>query len=364
MEETGLKIMVFNVPAVSGGALTILENFYEEAKQCNEDIEWIFVLSTPKIKGTNNIHILNYKWVKKNWLFRLFFDYFIAPKIVKKYAPDKIFSLQNVVVPKTNVKQVVYLHQPLPFSQKKFNLFKNPKLWIYQNVISKSIINSVKKADKVIVQMNWFAEEILKKVRVPREKILVLPPKVVIDKSLIKCNPKDNTSNKNFFFPAASYVYKNHEVIVKACKELKRMGVNNYRVVFTLNGDENKKIGSLKKIVEKNNLPIYFVGNLNKKQVFEEYSNSTLIFPSYIETFGLPLLEMRLLNRTILASDTQFSREILEGYNFVSYFQFDDYKKLAQLMENEMLSSSEKINLSENINSFENNDSLISQVIL
>ena len=361
-----MKIMVFNVPAESGGALTILENFYDEVKHSKEDVEWIFVLSTPEFKETKNIKVLNYKWIKKNWVFRLFFDYFVAPKIVKENSPDKIFSLQNVSIPRTNIKQTIYVHQPLPFTKVKFKFNKNPKLWIYQNVIAKSIYRSIKKADKVIVQMNWFAEECEKKVKGSIKKIKVLPPKVFIEKSIIEginYKPDHEKLTTNFFFPAGSYVYKNHEVIVKACEELKSRGITDYSVMFTLNGNENTQISKLMKKKENLNLPIQFIGNLSKKDVYQEYLNSILVFPSFIETFGLPLLEMRILNGKIIASDTNFSREILENYNSAEYFQYDDFIGLADLMQKYISSSYENTSYEKVLDDYISNSDLVTHVI-
>jgi len=40
-----------------------------------------------------------------------------------------------------------------------------------------------------------------------------------------------------------------------------------------------------------------------------------------LETFGLPLLEARLSNAYILAGNTSFGREILDGYPNVDFFE-------------------------------------------
>ena len=75
-----MDIMVFDVPAESGGALSILNAFYQEVlDNKNENINWIFVLSNLNYKETENISILNFPWVKKSWFHRLYFDYFVAP---------------------------------------------------------------------------------------------------------------------------------------------------------------------------------------------------------------------------------------------------------------------------------------------
>jgi len=60
------------------------------------------------------------------------------------------------------------------------------------------------------------------------------------------------------------------------------------------------------------------------------YAKSILVFPSYVESFGLPLLEAKLTGTYIIASDTPFCREILNGYDNVEFFEEMDYKKLGE----------------------------------
>ena len=62
------------------------------------------------------------------------------------------------------------------------------------------------------------------------------------------------------------------------------------------------------------------LGSIPREQVFKFYQTSILLFPSYLESFPLPLLEARLFNTPIIASDRPFAREILEGYPNVDFF--------------------------------------------
>ena len=68
-----MKIMVFDVPADSGGALTILNQYYDKAVKDTEN-EWIFIISTPILKSKMNVKVVNFPWVKKSWFHRLYFD--------------------------------------------------------------------------------------------------------------------------------------------------------------------------------------------------------------------------------------------------------------------------------------------------
>lgn len=325
--------MVFDVPAESGGALTILKQYYQRAVEDKEN-DWIFIVSTPYLRDTNNVKIKRYPWVKKSWIHRLYFDNFVANKLVKKYQVDEVLSLQNIVVPKIKIKQTIYLHQSLPFIEKRYSITENFKFWIYQNIIGRMIFNSIKKADKVIVQTNWIMKAAIEKTKINKEKFIHEQPElnITVKKTY---NPSSNKQS-NFFYPASAAIYKNHEIILKACMELKKRNIENYKVIFTLNGDENKHIKRIKKTVVEKNLPIEFIGLINMESVYDYYTKSILIFPSYIETFGLPMLEARIHKSPILASDCAFSHEILDEYDKVEFFDPFDNKDLFVKMKNKI----------------------------
>lgn len=322
--------MVFDVPAESGGALTILKQYYEKAA-LEVNTNWIFVVSTPKLKPQKNIKVLNYPWIKRNWLLRIIFDKFISYKLIKKFKVDEILSLQNLVISNTKVPQTLYLHQPLPFVEKRYRMFENYKFWIYQNVISKMIYKSIQKADKVIVQTNWMKEACLNKVDTAANKIVVKAPKTNI--KVKNYYHQENEMNLMFFYPASSLEYKNHKVIVDASRKLIESGIKNFKVIFTINGDENKLIKGLYETVITNDLPIEFKGSISLERVYEYYSKSILIFPSYIETFGLPLLEAREHKSPIIASNCSFSHEVLNNYSNSHYFNPEDSSQLKSYME-------------------------------
>ncbi len=322
--------IIFDVPAESGGALSILDNYYKKCVQ-DKNRNFIFILSTPLYEDTENVTILNYPWIKRSWFHRLFFDFFISKKIIKKYKPNEIFSLQNTRIPVTRkIRQGIYVHQPLPFVNKKYSFTENKLFWIYQNIISILIFNSIKKADYVIVQTNWMRESILKKINLKNEsKIRVEKPDITIPNCEFKNTEK---SFETFFYPASSVEYKNHFVIARAVKLLVERQVDAIDVVFTLD-ELDTNIIDLVTFIEENKLPIRLIGNIDRETVYKFYETSVLIFPSKIETFGLPLLEARLIGSPILAIRESFSEEILENYKNHYFFEGDDYKTLANMME-------------------------------
>lgn len=320
------KILVYDVAADYGGALSILK-MYNHTAVTDKENEWIFVVSNKNyINESNNVKVIEKKFPKKSWLHRLFFDKFIMPIIIKKMKPNAVINLQNVYVKSNGVKQTIYLHQSIPFTEIKIPIFYL-KLWVYQNIIGKMIFKSVKKADQIIVQTKWMKQSIIDKKLCSESKIRIEQ----IEVSDLNVKNFVGLKSNTFFYPADSQYYKNHITILKACNLLNDRGFD-YKVYFTISKNDNKNSKKLYKIVKRNGLNCEFLGRITREEVFDFYSNSIMIFPSFIETIGLPLVEAKMSNTPIIASDTDFSNEVLLDYKKSAFFEYSNYSKLADLM--------------------------------
>lgn len=318
-----MKIVVNNIAASSGGAISILKSFYNYLLESGDskENEWIFLLSGKYIEETDNIKVLIFDTVKKNWLNRLKFDLWSGRNSIAELKPDAVFSLQNTIIFGLKCPQFLYMHQSIPFQRvKKFSFFKSEErvLAIYQYIIGQLIKESIKKADKTIVQTKWIRDAVIESTNLPPNKIKVVLPHI----ENITHYRRGNQSfqiNK-FFYPAAKSAYKNHKCIYDACKLLRGKGITDFNITLTI---EN----------ETNDSNISFLGKIPFELVLEKYNTSSLIFPSYIETVGLPLIEAKQIGTLILASDCPFSKEVLDGYEN-AYF-FDPFKphELAELIQ-------------------------------
>lgn len=323
-----MRIMVYDVAAESGGAMTILKQYYEDFLSKNNN-EYFFVISNQCLITQENVKVLSYPFVKKSWLHRLYFDYLLAPKLIKEYKIDRVFSLQNMRMPRVKVHQTVYFHNLLALTKEKFCFFLHPRLWIYKNVIGRLIRHSLKHADRIIVQAEWIKKQCIEELKVDSQIIEVEQPII----SLLSGDGENRKSDVcTFFYPANGEYFKNHRQVVSACKLLKEQGIHDYKVCFTLEGTENKDIKKIQKIVCRENLPIEFLGYLSKERMIDMYLSSVLVFPSYIETIGLPLLEAKNFGMRILCADCQYAHAALEGYQGVEYFEHSTPIQIADLM--------------------------------
>lgn len=325
-----MNILVLDVAAESGGALTVLREFYGELDKDNAN-RYFFCVSLPEFASTDNITVLRFPWVKRSWLERLRFDTGVVNRLTRAYRIDRVLSLQNTAAPCTGLPQTVYVHQALPYTQHRFSLSESKKLWVYQNVIGRIISHSVKKADKVIVQTNWMKDAVCAKDGIPADRIEVRPPQT--DPHAIGVFDKKAFTG-DFFYPADMQIYKDHLNLLRAAAMLKEAGTDGFRLILTLTPEEIA--GECAQLLARCKDSVVLTGRLPIEKVLEMYTHTALVFPSYLETFGLPLLEARQTGCPAAAGDTPFAHEILDGYEHAVFFDPFDPDKIAGAM-NEIL---------------------------
>lgn len=313
-----MRIVVNDFAASNGGGASILKSFYSYLVESKDENEWIFLLSDNYIEETENIKIILLPKEKKSRIRRLAFDLCYGRRLIKKLRPDAIFYLQNTLIRGVKCPQIMYMDQSIAFQKEKnFSIFKaeERKYAVYQHIIGRFNRSACKKSDKVIVQTKWLQEAIVKQSKKREEDVIRVPVAVNIDKNIYKAT---NVSTNTFFYPASGAVYKNHDCIYKAIETLDR---SDFKMLLTLQAGEKK---------HKN---CEYLGTVAQKEVYKIMSESVLLFPSYIESFGLPLKEAREIGTLIIAADTAFARELLEGYENAYYFNTFDFSELAKLMQ-------------------------------
>lgn len=327
-----MNILVYNIAAEYAGALTILKEFYDEVVSYRDKSHnWYFVVSTDVLENTENINVIRVPQIKKSWLHRWWYDRYCAKKLVAQHHIDVVFSMQNMPISGAKCKQIVYLHQSLQFSPIRYSFWKREEreYWIRRHVICNMMRKSLRRADSIIVQTNWMKEDTQEWCKIPDKRIQVIRPFV----NMQCCQEEVCAKEQNvFIYPATAGLHKNHELILEACENLTEKEIM-YHVIFTMDGRENRYAERLYEQVQKKGLNVEFVGLLSKDEIMRFYKKAILLFPSYIEAFGLPLLEAKMSDGMILCSDLPFSHEILDDYEKAHFFDIDNAEQLADYME-------------------------------
>lgn len=133
-----------------------------------------------------------------------------------------------------------------------------------------------------------------------------------------------------FIYPASTAIYKDHHTLHEALRICHSNGTPIGPVRLTIQRAELEQI--VGQLTQTERSWYEFLGKVPASRMPELYSRSLLVFPSYIETLGLPLYEAQPYGNPIIASDTKFANEALESYPVAEFFQVGDARNLAHLM--------------------------------
>lgn len=332
------QIAVLSSATRSSGSYMIYKQFINHLKnRHNEYKYYIFVDSSmyqPQIEGVEYIHEDNHSWLRRIYMDRMGWKRILLKKGVK---PDLIISFQDTAMV-TKLPQILYFHTPLAFYPNKWNPFKRTErvMWLYKHIHPYFVSTTLNKRTNVVVQIPFIEKAFIKKFNWPKNRIKVLFPDIEnIDIDSLQ-NNVFNDDKFHFIYPATPIPYKQHLTIANAIKLIKinnpNIG-NKIRVHFTI---QEHEFPPLLDFIRKNKLKeqIVFEGKIEHEMLLNMYHSSiALLFPSTIETLGLPLIEAAKLGLPIIASDLDYAREVLDGYLGVSFLGSNDYMKWANAIE-------------------------------
>ncbi|GHB59268.1 glycosyltransferase [Persicitalea jodogahamensis] len=334
-------IVVSAINIFEGGPLTILKECLNTLNSSfSEDYKILLLAHNRQLFSRNefnNIQILEFPKSRKSWLFRIYYEYFYFNRFAKIEKVSFWLSLHDTspTLPQS-VKQFVYCHNPGIFYKATLSDLVYDKTLVLFSLFYKYLYRiNIKRNSLVIVQQDWIRQIFHSTYNIPLTRILVAyPHSYNFDKSFISSRFIQQKENKTIFIYAAfPRIFKNFEIIVRACKVLVERGIYDFEVKLTLSGYENlysKKIKKLSEGIEQ----IKFLGLLQKNELEIEYSKSdVLIFPSKLETWGLPISEFKRLDKTILLSQLPYANETLGNFDKAHFFDPDDHNELVSLME-------------------------------
>lgn len=328
-----MNICVVSTACRVGGALSIYNQFLSHLEMARGDDKY-YVFIDPCMPQ-NKIVGVEYFVMDTSGFKRTAFDICGFKKALNdmNLKADVIFSLQNTAVAyDKSVPQLVYYHQPLPFFKYHYNILKSiGRTYFFYHYFYPYYVRFYSHENvKYVVQTDYIKECFLKKFRrvVEGDVNVFFPDVEKIDKESIM-DYEFETSTCNFFYPASGNEYKEHVTLVYSLAELRTLSpkmVTNIRIHLTLNEKDSPDLVSL---VNKYNLKeqIIFHGSITHDRLLSMMKSSHgLLFPSAIETVGLPLLEAAALGIPVVANDLPFVHSVIDEYEGVSFVELHNYQ--------------------------------------
>ena len=326
-------IVVSAAACRTSGTLTIYKQFLSHLPDhIGANRYYIFVDETmpaPRIGGVDSIFVDVRGWVK-----RIVFDFWECEKYVRYMGcnPSLVISLQNTGLrPFRKGRQMIYYHQPLPLFPERWNPFKRrERMLFFYKTFYPAFVRSSFAQDRVrfIAQIPFIKEGIIKRFGVPQDRVDVQFPDTETTSFSVEA-PCESDGLYHFFYPAIGVEYKRHATLVRAMKYFRYLNPDLSRLVrfhFTLAKNYS---APWTEEIERDGMSENFVfhGTIPHEQLMVQMAKSRgLLFPSTIESLGLPLLEAASLGLPIVASDLDYVHQVLGSYEGVSYVGAYDYE--------------------------------------
>jgi len=327
-------IIISAVNLVEGGPLTVLQECLGYlSTNLSEKYEIIALVNKKELFVFENIKYLEFPESKKSWINRLSYEYYYFTRLAKRLAPFLWLSLHDITPNVTAPRLAVYCHNASPFYKLSFKeAVMDPGFALFNTFYKYLYWINIQKANFVIVQQEWLRQELIKLYKLKN----VIVAHLEADDGYFWNKADDNSRNDGnfvFLYPAFPRVFKNFEVVCRASEILLKQGIGNFKIIFTVSGAENRYsrniYNSFKHI--KN---IKFLGIQNKEEILNLYASvNCVIFPSKLETWGLPITEFKKYNKPILLSDLPYAHETLGMYDKAKFFHPDKHEQLADAMK-------------------------------
>ena len=319
-------IVISGVNIVEAGPLSVMKDFLSELSKLNiPSIEIIVLVNSEKLFNIPNLKYLEFPKSKKNWFYRIYYEYYYFKNLSSKLRPSIWISMHDITTSVECPNLYVYCHNATPYyipTWKDWLFGSRASLFSLLYIYLYSI--NIRKNKGVIVQQDWLRKKFENRFKI--NNVIVAYPDIDLEEIDQPYQFDQNREIKKIFFPSFPRSFKNFEIICEAYSMLNDEHKNKLEIYLTLDSGLNAYSKYIyKKFKDEKGLK--FIGLLNREEVFEYYKKvDALVFPSKLESWGLPITEFKKFNKTILLADLPYAKETLGSYE-KGYF-FNPYKPI------------------------------------
>lgn len=325
-------LVVSSVNLRKGGTLTILNDCLRELSPLTRSEGWrvVALVHRKELALYDGIEYIEIPWSVRTWAHRLWCEYVTMHGISKRIGNIDLWLSLHDTTPRVKARhQAVYCHNAYPFFRWHWHhLWQNYRIVCFALFTKLFYRINLHRNAFVIVQSQWFREAFQQMFNLDKNGIVVFPPITPIR----PMGPMRPMGPITFLYPAFPDVHKNFECLCKAARLLEEeVGEGRFEVLLTTSPDFNRysrwlhrRWGHVKSI--------RFCGFLPKEELDTLYAKaSCLVFPSQVETWGLPISEFAQSGRPMLLADRPYAHETAAGSTLTAFF--DPYSPQALMAQ-------------------------------
>lgn len=332
-------IVVSAVNLRKGGTLTVLRQCLEYLSHLSArgGYRIVALVHSQALADYSGIEYIEMPWTIRGWLRRLWCEYVTMGKVSQQLGEVDLWLSLHDTSPRVKARrQAVYCQSSFPFyparwSDARYD-YKTP---LFAYVLRLSYRINIHSNRYLIAQQRWLCEGFHRMFGVARERMIHAPAPMEL--SVPAFVPIEPEVPYTFFYAATPDTHKEYQTLCRASQLLEeRVGKGRFRTILTISGDENKyaewiraEWGSVSSIK--------MGGLLDKPMLYAHYALADcFVFPSRIETWGLPITEYMLTTEgkgRMILSDLPYAHETSAGAQRVAFCPPADAEALSRLME-------------------------------
>lgn len=328
---TSRHLVVSAVNFSEGGPLTVLVESLEAAVSALGQ-EWRItaLVHDEKLIDDDRVQTIAYPHSKANWLNRLHLEWWAFGALSRRLKPDLWVSLHDVTPRVTARRQAVYCHNPSPFYRPSLiEAWYDPRFFLFNKFYLRLYRAFIRRNHAVVVQQSWMRDAFRRATGHPN--IVVAYPSAVsagigqaATNAAVQIAQPTAVRPLRLLYPALPRVFKNAEVLCEAVKQLPAGLTDLIDVRLTVDGTENSWARELVRRY-KDVAGVSFIGRQSRLQMTGEYEQAdAVLFPSRLETWGLPITEAKAFAKPLLVADLPYARETVGDYGAVRFLPTDD----------------------------------------
>ncbi len=314
-----------------GGLSIFRDALMSLTRDYSDQYEIVALVTRRDLFDISGVTYLEFPNIMRSWLARVRFEYWYAKEISVRLKPKLWLSMHDMTPNVSAEVRAVYCQNPSPFYRAtireffldwRFGLFTFLYRFLYQ-------IN-IRANNYVIVQQDWIRKAFRGLYGV--QNVIVARPDLNLPGSTKLSAGRATHRPYRFFYPMFPRTYKNPELCLKAAHILESRGFDQFELWLTFDKSVNKYGAHVVKEF-KNLRSVRWLGLLPRERIVELYGETDcLVFPSRLETWGLPISEFREYGKPMLLADLPYAHETAAGSADVRFFDPFDADILADLM--------------------------------
>lgn len=325
-------VVISGVNLVEGGTLTTFREMARAAAAHRPRWRVVALVHRTGLLDVAGVQELAFGSIKRSWLKRLVFEWFTLRGLCRQLGAQVWISMHDITPRVDAPRQFVYCHNPSPFSTLPARqAWKDPTFALFKTFYGLLYRLNIHRNTAVIVQQGWLRTEFQRRYGV-RRVIVAHPTGVPAGGPADSLAARSCTRPRRFLYPTLPRVFKNIELVAQALRLLEQDPRWQAEVSITFDGSEGRYARELLDLC-RGLRSLRLIGRQPHAGMDRCYADAdALLFPSLLETWGLPLSEARERGLPIIAADLPYAHESIGDCDAVRFFDPKDAVALAGLL--------------------------------